>query len=523
MRSVMAYAALAALSVVAIALQGLRADAGIIDDAYISARYAEHFALGNEFSFNWGSRVEGYTNFLWVLLAGTLAKLGLPAAEGVFLLSLLAGCAGIVLLGDFFLRELNLPPWGAIVAAAGLGCLTPWAAWAWSGMETCGFGVLWFASLWAYARGRRPVGWAASGALAALTGMVRPEGVLVVAVMALHGLVVERNRRKLLTAIGTFAALFGAYFAWRWAYFGDLLPNTYHAKVGGPSGELAMRGWGYLWNFLVGSAPLCVGVLLAAVLRSTCRDRPVLCTMGLGMAVHATFGVVAVGGDHFAMYRFCTPLLPAMVAVSWAGAADLSSRLAGPRVSASGVLAAGSVCTLLLCILADQTLLSASMPGQTGGSHLERFRCEVRDARTWREIGLCLGKEYGPEGSVATFAIGAIGYFSKMTVWDMHGLIHRQIARKAIPTGSGYAGHEKYDSEFILRQDPDAILLINQLFLDDSPPRLDGWLWGEASKDLAQQAEFTRNYGPRALRTRWGRFVAVHERVRHGPTIPKSL
>ena len=38
------------------------------DDAYISYRYAENFIQGNGLVFNPGERVEGYTNFLWIIL-----------------------------------------------------------------------------------------------------------------------------------------------------------------------------------------------------------------------------------------------------------------------------------------------------------------------------------------------------------------------------------------------------------------------------------------------------------------------
>ena len=49
----------------------------ICDDAYIAFRYSWNFAYHNDLSFNLGERVEGYTNFLWVVLLGLLLKIGL--------------------------------------------------------------------------------------------------------------------------------------------------------------------------------------------------------------------------------------------------------------------------------------------------------------------------------------------------------------------------------------------------------------------------------------------------------------
>ena len=39
-----------------------------LDDAFISFRYARNFAEGHGIVFNPGERVEGYTNFLWVVI-----------------------------------------------------------------------------------------------------------------------------------------------------------------------------------------------------------------------------------------------------------------------------------------------------------------------------------------------------------------------------------------------------------------------------------------------------------------------
>src|SRR5438094_320890 len=42
----------------------------VVDDAYISFQYARHFAHGEGLVYNVGERVEGYTNFLWVIMLG---------------------------------------------------------------------------------------------------------------------------------------------------------------------------------------------------------------------------------------------------------------------------------------------------------------------------------------------------------------------------------------------------------------------------------------------------------------------
>ena len=42
--------------------------ATLADDAFISFRYSQHLAEGHGLVFNVGEKVEGYSNFLWVVL-----------------------------------------------------------------------------------------------------------------------------------------------------------------------------------------------------------------------------------------------------------------------------------------------------------------------------------------------------------------------------------------------------------------------------------------------------------------------
>ena len=67
------------------------------DDAWISFRYAMNFVSGTGLVFNPGERVEGYTNFLWVLMNAPAFPLAIPPETFANVMSL-ASFAGIVLL-----------------------------------------------------------------------------------------------------------------------------------------------------------------------------------------------------------------------------------------------------------------------------------------------------------------------------------------------------------------------------------------------------------------------------------------
>lgn len=55
------------------------------DDAYISYRYAENLARGQGLVFNRGERVEGYSNFLYVLVMAPASRL--TSRDGVYFFS----------------------------------------------------------------------------------------------------------------------------------------------------------------------------------------------------------------------------------------------------------------------------------------------------------------------------------------------------------------------------------------------------------------------------------------------------
>src|SRR5207247_899918 len=48
----------------------------LVDDAFISFRYAQHLVDGYGLVFNPGERVEGYTNFLWTMIMAAVIWIG---------------------------------------------------------------------------------------------------------------------------------------------------------------------------------------------------------------------------------------------------------------------------------------------------------------------------------------------------------------------------------------------------------------------------------------------------------------
>ena len=90
-----------------------------------------------------------------------------------------------------------------------------------------------------------------------VTGLIRPEGVILASLMLL-AIIVMRGLKNSISIIVTFGAVFlllgGAYFLWRWNYFGYPLPNPFYKK--GDSG----LHWDSYNNSLLNLLRLCLPI-----------------------------------------------------------------------------------------------------------------------------------------------------------------------------------------------------------------------------------------------------------------------
>ena len=96
-----------------------------------------------------------------------------------------------------------------------------------------------------------------------VTGLIRPEGVILASLMLL-AVIVMRGFRNSISIIGTFGVTFlllgGAYCLWRWDYFGYPLPNPFYKK--GDSG----LHWDSLKYSLLNTLRLCLPMAFAVII-----------------------------------------------------------------------------------------------------------------------------------------------------------------------------------------------------------------------------------------------------------------
>ncbi len=313
----------------------------LCDDAFISFRYARNLLEGHGLVFNPGEYVEGYTNFLWVLeLAALWGGLGIPPERAAPWLSVVCTVGVVAVLGVWLARlPLLRHRWLVAWMAFGLLCSSAtFAVWtSGGGLETRQFtlfivGAVVCLSLWRSERW----GLVAAALSLALAAWTRPEGLLTGLVcigwfagqsMADAG----RPRpdwRRLAWLAAPFVVLVAAHYLFRYAYYGEWLPNTYYAKHVRPWYESGFR---YLWAAALETGLYLLLPLAAVAARErwrAYRDGAFALPLLL-MGVHM-FYVMRIGGDHFE-YRpldFYWPLLAFPAAV---GIVHLGSRLAAGR------------------------------------------------------------------------------------------------------------------------------------------------------------------------------------------------
>jgi hypothetical protein len=459
--------AVAALALGALFLAHVAWLAVVAEDAYISFRFARNWAGGLGLVWNPGAAsVEGYTNFLWVAISAVVQRAGFAPGPGAQLIGTAAGLASLALTYAWG-RRLGLGEAGALVPCLFLALSGPLATWAASGLETDLFTVLVLGGLYGFAsfweRERAAAAWAGLAALL-LAMLTRPEGALAMGLaLAWAGASPGRARGRawagLAAPVGAALALFAAYFVWRWSVFGELLPNTFYAKTGAPAAQAA-RGVAYAAlfarDFLLPWLPLALLAAAAPALRAERRGAwlglPVLFTAGWALYV------VAIGGDYMAMYRFFVPALPFLMLLLGLAARRALAAEGTYRGLALGALALAALGTVFHSTPLEATLLEAPrrMHGNWRGVQTERWEVQRLSV-----IGRLLG-EYGRPGeSIGTDAIGAIGWYSGLDVYGVHGLVDPEISRahrRNPNVGGGWAGHDRRDLERLFAQRPTFVM-----------------------------------------------------------------
>jgi hypothetical protein len=439
------------VAIVAFLLDVWRYSGFLIDDTFISLRYARNWVEGHGLVFNRGEPVEGYTNFSFVVLSALFLRLGVDPIAGTKVVS---GCMALVVLFvlarmERAIRELplsrGLPPLSLLFLLPVEG----FAYWAVASFETMLFTGLLLLGLYALVRESARASGHAAALFFILLALTRPEGVALFVVCNSSFALVEMLRARSVAPIrryavngAVFAAGFLPYFVWRCWYYGRLLPNTFYAKVTG-GWEQLHTGLTHGVDAILAVPLLGLALILPAILIVRRRGElgPVAAIYLIVLA-HVSY-VILVGGDFMPFFRFLLPVLPlCALLLAWG--------LAQSDVSRRHVLV---ILTLAMLV----TLLASHATEQS-------YRAFVAHRTT--EVGMQTGKwladHLDPNDLIAVNTAGAVPYASRLPAIDMLGLTDQNIAsRQVFIVSTGWAGHRKGWGDYVLARRPRVILWYN--------------------------------------------------------------
>ncbi len=433
----------------------------VVDDAYITVRYAWNLVHGQGPVFNPGERVEGFSNPTWLLLLAPFLAVGadpLWVAKVLGLAAHLAAVAGAALLARALARREGRTPDAAAVLAAGfLAVSLPAAYWAVQGLETSFFAALLVLSLWRLAEedgrpGARPV----SAVLAGIAMVSRPEAPLIVAGIAVARAVTAIRRREGLRPLVRWALPFvlpGAlWLAFRLVYYGYPLPNTFYAK--GHAAPLHVV-WAYVRPWLTLEAAFALAGLTGLIVLLARRLQPSLALL-LVFAAEVIF-VRHSAGDWMPNQRLLVALLPLLAAAAGAatGMAAASFRSRTLRWVPVAILAA------LVGLQGARSVPLAEVDVARDGALVRTPRTErqwfpASTRETWhgamQDVAAFLLQRIPPGATLAYSEIGLTGYVGGWPLVDVLGLTDATL--------SGADGSSEAEAlESLHRRAPDWILL----------------------------------------------------------------
>lgn len=431
------------------------------DDANITMAYAENIAAGHGYVYNiGGERVEGSTSPLWTAITTLGYLLNTPVESFLAALGLLIGAAIIwvsIRIAEVFFRTSGLDAGPALpMVATGFLCLPSFFGWVvWSLMDFGLWLLLLTTAFWLVLRllsgeqGR----WLGPGLAiaAALMSITRPEGIaaafgfaVLLGIFGPYAGNRERHSRAIAQVVVLTCLVFGAVAALRFAYFGDLFPNTFYSKVSTDRASTLMNGIGYAVDFLKSPLNLIVIALAAAAVVLAKRT---LLPLWSATVVYCAGGAsiyVVLGGDHFGSFRFFLfffpvlfPLAALTLVLLWQRApGSVSGRWFLPLVAAA------------VCVVITWGVFSVNK-----GDYLREFRI----AEQGRERGRLLN-DYPGSPTIGIVAAGGVALTYEGHIYDLLGLNWIEMARTNREKVADYINHGGFSRDVFYAHQPDIVL-----------------------------------------------------------------
>jgi hypothetical protein len=449
-----------------------------LDDSWIHLTFARNLARGWGFAYNHGEPVAGSTAPLWTFILAFFHVLT-PSATVMVMVAKLLGAALLFISAAFAFRiagRITGSEWLGLAAGLAVATLGPMGWAMMSGMEVTLSVALTLAGIYYYLRFR--TGWLSTLAwiLFGLAAWARPESLLLAAFAALDSFLRRSALKQRLAFWRGFVIWLAIVLAWlgfNYSLSRSLFPLTYLAKAGKA---------GLLTAIATGSLPQLKGLLTTGApsyFAEFCvhlwRANPVLCLLvpvGLVGLVASAFRRRHDGGLLIPLVVLGYVPLIGLVSPSF-GAAFQSGRYIGNVTALAAVVAVIGVAYVWRWIRHPATRLGVAV----ALSALAVFNAVTVSVATVRNttraessinqmqvaLGQWLADNTPAEATLACNDVGAIGYFSSRHIFDLAGLVTKEVL--------GYWQDPEGEIAFVKARKPDFLVIFPAMYpvLKDAP------------------------------------------------------
>lgn len=396
--------------------------AWVIDDLYIYFRYVDNFISGNGIAFNKGEHVEGFSSFLWFMYLSLCGAINLPLEAAAKYTGLAISVVNALL--TYKISSHIFPGRFALIAPAMMMFSLPYMLWSVSGFEImlCIFLILLSAFIVLTKNSKRYM--ILLSVLLFMLCITRPEGILTAVAIFAYMYFFREMRSELKFPSLLFISMLLLFLIFRFFYFGDILPNTYYAKIGhGLIGSYELRsyknGLMYFIFFLKSNPQFIPAIMFSAFIIFKAMHNRIMILFVMLLACQLIFMTFS-GGDWMVQYRFAVPAIP-LLAIITAGFLQTLAGAMNQRTYAASTVA------ILLCLITAISL------------KYNDYSVIHREITLWnnlKSISPSMNEVISKGSLAASGACGIMPYFmSDVKFIDMVGLTNREIARNGYRSG----------------------------------------------------------------------------------------
>lgn len=447
----------------------------IQDDALISFRYAENFVSGKGLVYNDGEKVEGYTNFLWVMIESFFFTLNLPIITSVHLLSILFFIISLMLvyLLTDKLIENSLFSFFTLLL---LGANPSFLAYATGGLETQLQALLVLITFLVYNKiyQSKQVEYKYYFILSVVFIFIllnRLDSVILIflisiSLVLLHFFKKEGEALKKLFLLYLLPILvIGYWLLWKKNYYGDILPNTFYVKaISSDMSFLIFRGFFFVGLFGVLSFLLPMTYILFFNRKAFFYKKKNISYLGTKtimicyVLLHVLY-IIKVGGG-FMEFRYFIQITPIIyIIISTFMTFNMKRK---------------AIYVGFLLLFVNPIIGKILMPNYIFGvESIENLSNHLyKENEDWVAIGKKLNTFTDIDNSVVIGVnpAGAIPFYSKLESIDMLGLNDKWVAMNGLPYRRT-PGHFKITSlAYLLEREVNIVIgkpiMVNNAYLE---------------------------------------------------------